>query len=206
MHLIFDLDGTLIDSRAGIEKSLLFSLSKSFKTDMSLSSLQIGPPINDMIKQLLPDLSSKKNQEILKIFRAHYDSEGWSLYTAYPEAKNILKILKEKHTLFIATNKPKIPTERILKHMGVFDLFDKILCYGEERFENKASMVRYVQKLYGEDVCLMIGDSNDDYLAARSNSIDFIQCSYGYGSIESLETTGATEIKKLKDLLSVIKN
>ena len=90
--------------------------------------------------------------------------------------------------------------------MGVFDLFDKILCYGEERFENKASMVRYVQKLYGEDVCLMIGDSNDDYLAARSNSIDFIQCSYGYGSIESLETTGATEIKKLKDLLSVIKN
>ena len=47
----------------------------------------------------------------------------------------------------------------------------------------------------------MIGDSNDDFYAAYDNSIDFIECVYGYGSIESTDSINRVKIQKFEDLL-----
>jgi len=66
MNLIFDLDGTLIDSRPGIVESLLFATSKTLGRSLNTDLLKIGPPIKVMIKQVFPGTSDKIVEEIVK--------------------------------------------------------------------------------------------------------------------------------------------
>jgi phosphoglycolate phosphatase len=198
MNLIFDLDGTLIDSRQGIVESLLFATSKTLGKSFNIDLLQIGPPIKAMIKQVFPGTSDKIVEEIVEHYREHYDSIGWSIYNVYPNVKDVLETLKEQNILFIATNKPKKPTKKILQHMGVAHLFKGIVCHGEKMCHNKTDMVRSLKE-ESDVLYKMIGDSNDDLYAAYDNSIDFIECTYGYGSIEN--SIDRVKIKKFEDLL-----
>jgi len=200
MNLIFDLDGTLIDSRPGILESLLFATSKTLGKSFNIDLLKIGPPINIMVKQVFPSAPDKIVEEIVEYFREHYDSIGWSIYNVYPKVKDVLEILNEQNILFIATNKPKNPTKKILQDMGVSHLFKKVVCYDENLYQDKTDMVHSLKE---KDNVLykMIGDSNDDLFAAHDNSIDFIECTYGYGSIESLHSINRVKIKKFEDLL-----
>lgn len=199
MNLIFDLDGTLIDSRPGIVESLLFATSKTLGKDFNIDLLQIGPPIKVMIKQIFPDMSDKVVEEIVGCFREHYDSVGWSIYNVYPNVKDVLEVLKERNILFVATNKPKKPTNKILQHMGVAHLFEKIVCHDEKMFQNKTDMVRSLIER-SDALYKMIGDSNDDLYAAYENSIGFIECTYGYGSINYSKLIDRVKIEKFEDL------
>ena len=204
MNLIFDLDGTLIDSRPGIVESLLFATSKTLGRGLNTDLLKIGPPIKVMIKQVFPGTSDKMIKEIVECFREHYDSIGWSIYNVYPKVKDVLEILREKNILFIATNKPKKPTKKILHDMGIAHLFKEIFCYDEHLYKNKTDMVRSLKEK-NNALCKMIGDSNDDLFAAYDNSIEFIECTYGYGSIELLNSIDRVKIKKFEDLLHLKK-
>jgi len=200
MNLIFDLDGTLIDSRPGIVESLSFATSKTLGKGFDADLLKIGPPINIMIEQVFPGASDRMVEKVVECFRKHYDSIGWGIYNTYPKVKDVLEILDEKNILFIATNKPKKPTKKILQHMGVLHLFEEIICYDKNRYQDKTDMVRSIK---GKSNVLhkMIGDSNDDFYAAYDNSIDFIECVYGYGSIESTDSINRVKIQKFEDLL-----
>lgn len=200
MNLIFDLDGTLIDSRPGIVESLSFATSKTLGKGFDADLLKIGPPINIMIEQVFPGASDRTVEKAVECFRKHYDSIGWGIYNTYPKVKDVLEILDEKNILFIATNKPKKPTKKILQDMGVLHLFEEIICYDKNRYQDKADMVRSIK---GKSNVLhkMIGDSNDDFYAAYDNSIDFIECVYGYGSIESTDSINRVKIQKFEDLL-----
>ena len=200
MNLIFDLDGTLIDSRPGIVESLLFATSKTLGKGFDADLLKIGPPINVMIGQAFPGVSDRMIEKVVEYFRRHYDSIGWGIYNTYPKVKDVLEILEEKNTLFIATNKPKKPTKKILQHMGVLHLFEKIVCYDKNRYQDKTDMVRSIKEK-SSVLHKMIGDSNDDFYAAYNNSIDFIECMYGYGSIESTGSINKVRIQKFEDLL-----
>jgi phosphoglycolate phosphatase len=200
VNLIFDLDGTLIDSRPGIVESLLFATSKTLGRSFNADLLQIGPPIKVMIEQVFPGTPDKIVEEIVKYFREHYDSIGWGIYNTYPKVKDVLEILKEQNILFIATNKPKKPTKKILQDMGVAHLFKKVVCYDKNLYQDKSDMVHSLKE---KDNVLykMIGDSNDDLFAAYDNSIDFIECTYGYGSITPPHSIDRVKIKKFEDLL-----
>jgi len=200
MNLIFDLDGTLIDSRPGIVESLSFATSKTLGKGFDADLLKIGPPINIMIEQVFPGASDRTVEKAVECFRKHYDSIGWGIYNTYPKVKDVLEILDEKNILFIATNKPKKPTKKILQDMGVLHLFEEIICYDKNRYQDKTDMVRSIK---GKSNVLhkMIGDSNDDFYAAYDNSIDFIECVYGYGSIESTDSINRVKIQKFEDLL-----
>jgi len=200
MNLIFDLDGTLIDSRPGIVESLLFATSKTLGVSFNTDLLQIGPPIKVMIEQVFPGASDKMVEEVIEYFREHYDSIGWSIYNTYPKVKDVLEILEEQNILFIATNKPKKPTKKILQDMGVAHLFKEVVCYDKNLYQDKTDMVHSIKEK-NNVLYKMIGDSNDDLFAAHDNDIDFIECTYGYGSIESLHSVDRVKIKKFEDLL-----
>jgi phosphoglycolate phosphatase len=200
MHLIFDLDGTLIDSRVGIVESLLFSTSKVLGKDFDVNLLQIGPPIKAMVGKIFPNIPDGKVKEVTKCFREHYDSVGWIGFSAYPNVKKVLEILKKDNILSIATNKPEKPTKKILQEMNVLHLFDEVFCYSNDRFKSKSDMVSSLKSDNSIEY-KMIGDSTDDCVAAYDNDIAFIQCMYGYGTIDSSKVINSRKILEFNELI-----
>jgi len=203
MHLIFDLDGTLIDSRPGIVESLQYATSSALGISINCDKIGIGPPINIMIKELFPDISEQNMKNILENFRCHYDTKGWKNFSVYPDVIETLKELNKKNHLFIATNKPEKPTLKILTNMNILSIFDKVFCYSNERCNNKTDMVSKIKSnsIYKYK---LIGDSSDDFVAASNNNIDFIHCSYGYGYVDSSKISLKQKIEKFEDLLKLI--
>lgn len=200
MNLIFDLDGTLIDSRPGIIESIRYATLSILKVDINIDKIRIGPPINIMIKELFPDISEHNMERMLTNFRHHYDTKGWKNFSVYPKVIKTLTELNEKNHLFIATNKPEKPTLKILNKMNILCLFEKVFCFSSKRYSNKSDMLSAIKSnsIYNY---LMIGDSKDDFVAAFNNNIEFIYCSYGYGFIDKSKINVKQEIEKFEDLI-----
>ena len=75
-------------------KSSRWVTMHGFAFNINSDLLQIGPPIRDMIKEIFPETSSSKVDEIINIFRRHYDSKGWRGFSIYPNVKEVLETLK----------------------------------------------------------------------------------------------------------------
>jgi len=107
--------------------------------------------------------------------------------------------LSKRHDVYVATNKPSLPTRKILKHSGIFDLLKRSYSLGYMDSCNKIELVaRLLEENPGESI--LIGDSGDDLMAATGNRIDFIYCSYRYGAIEASEVNNKRAIRDLQEL------
>lgn len=200
MHIIFDLDGTIIDSRNGIIDSFQYSAEKVFGKKINSDELIIGPPIQVMLENVFPNLPSNKVSEFIKTFRSHYDNEGWKNFSVYPKVKHVLELLSEKNNLYIATNKPNKPTCQILKRIKIFNLFDEVSCFDSNKFSNKSDLVSKLV-INNTHNYFMVGDSKDDMEAALYNKINFIYCNYGYGQVDCF---AHSEFHKIEDFNELI--
>jgi phosphoglycolate phosphatase len=191
MHLIFDLDGTLIDSRPGVITSLKLAV-RSVYPDVDTSQLHfvIGPQIRDILQLAIKQATDAKLTALEVAFRNAYDDQGWKNCTLYPGVKTTLeKLLKRGEKLYIFTNKPNFPTFQILKYLGLSDYFKDVINPDshQPKFINKAAMLNYLLDKYviQIDNAYCIGDSDDDYAAAQAHNIRFIGIEYGYGILPS---------------------
>jgi phosphoglycolate phosphatase len=170
--LIFDLDGTLVDSLPGIEFSVdeaLSQLGYPARTE-SLAPL-IGPPIRQIIARLVPQASAEALTGLERAFRSSYDSVGWTKTVLQSDAASTLAALAAGgRRLFVATNKPERPTSLILKQLGVRAYFEEVLCRDSRQpaFHSKGEMLQTLLRNHGMDPakCLYVGDTLEDYQAA----------------------------------------
>lgn len=182
-NIIFDLDGTLIESHVDIFKSLeqAFSLS-NIDTSLNNTLIRIGPPLPLIIKEIKPDLSNEEVETIVRNFREIYNNSNFPNTILYEGIKDLLITLKRQDkNLFIATNKTSGPTLNILKKLDILQYFTDIITL--DKINSKRDMVEYIIDTYSAnkaDECILIGDSMVDMLAAYLNNIDFIGCKYGY--------------------------
>jgi len=198
MHVIFDLDGTLIDSRRGILDSLDFVNHKIFKGVLVCSESHIGPPIAEMLRGFFLDISI---EEAEVEFRQHYDSQGWRGYQLYKDVDIVLThLLSQDYKLSIATNKPKIPTYKIIEDSGISEYFDNIVTFNKLEYSSKSDMVKKIMDQVNDE-CIMVGDSYDDLKAANDNKIQFINCSYGYGKVSEYYGQKVNEFSELMKVL-----
>lgn len=188
--VLFDLDGTLLDSLPGIQHSIL----SAFRTcglpmaDVDLRSL-IGPPIRTILSRLAEGASAKVNLDYLeRAFRASYDSEGWQKTFHYTGAASMLKQMKEQGLrLFVVSNKPRHVSLKILEKEGTLKYFDQIITRDsrEPQYAGKYEMICYVlteQMIQPED-CLMVGDTMEDAEAAAATGMQFCLMTHGYGDV-----------------------
>lgn len=100
-NIIFDLDGTLIDSYPGIRASLNYAI-RFPDSKLCLRGLRkkIGPPISKMVNSLWPKLDQKSYEKILQRFRRHYDREGCLRSRMYPGARQMLAGIKKPEKSF----------------------------------------------------------------------------------------------------------
>jgi phosphoglycolate phosphatase len=206
-NILFDLDGTLIDSVAGIEFAIQTAVA-AVLPDRKLPGLKmlIGPPIRELLKQVLSNVETEALDEIIDRFREIYDREGWQQSIAY---EGVLETLDQLHqqqiASWIVTNKPILPTCQILDRLEMSKFFTGIFSPDCQipHFRSKTTMVTQVIAQYKLDpaATLFVGDSHDDALAAHSNNLRFAWASYGYGNIDINKLPIATSLSRFINLL-----
>jgi len=189
--LIFDLDGTLVDSIPGIASSLREALL-SFGRQMPLADLRaaIGPPIGIIAQRLEPELSEDEIVEIERHYRSSYDNHGWRSTPLFPGVNETLQAcIKRGYRLFIVTNKPRIPTKKILQYLELESLFKEVVTR-DSRSPAYASKAEMLQELLEKhaltlETAVIVGDTMEDCEAAQVHHLPFIYVTYGYGSVAS---------------------
>lgn len=204
--IIFDLDGTLIDSALGIEESFLYSFSKIYekKCTKNIKSI-IGPPIDEMLFKVNGETNPENLGKFVKEFKLKYDLEGYKKSELFPNTIEVLSELKERGlNLFIATNKRELPTDLILKYLGINQFFKSVYCLDsfEEKIANKTELVRKLLITYslGHSETLLVGDTSNDGLAAEQNEINFALAQYGYGDY----VNSTYKLNNIQNLVKII--
>lgn len=187
--IVFDLDGTLIDSSPSILAGFAAAFAEEgIRPVMPLDASIIGPPLKETLA-LLAGAQDSDNALIDRLadrFKAHYDASGYRETVVFPGIHDMLLALQAQgHPLHIATNKRLHPTLKILQHLGWSALFGKVraLDAWQPPVKNKSDMIaRLLSELdIDAEHCLYVGDRNEDASAAAANMMPFAFAAWGYG-------------------------
>ena len=216
--IIFDLDGTLIDSVPDLAISINLMLQELKHAEFSESSIRqwVGNGALTLVKRALSGsvkidetLDSKVVENALEVFLKAYSQNLATSTKTYPNVATTLKSLKEKnYKLAIVTNKPFAFVEPLLEKLELNNIFELILG-GDSLKEKKPSPMPllHVCKKFEVSIeeSIMIGDSNNDILSANACGMQSIGVTYGYNYGESIDiynpTTTVDDFAKLNELL-----
>ena len=209
-HLIFDLDGTLIDSAP----SILHCFGLAFTTTNTplaapLTHDVIGPPLMETLKRLSGSEDATVLNTLAAAFKQHYDTTGCLESVVFEGVATMLQQLKDQgYQLYIATNKRFYPTERIIAHLGWQAFFTGVyaLDYFNPPLKSKAEMIGCVvadNALTVQD-CLYIGDRLEDGTSADTNQMDFALVSWGYAGDVAMRKPHWHSCTKVQDLAGLI--
>ena len=184
-HIVFDLDGTLIDSSPSILAAFKGAFLKANLQPMKpLTPEIIGPPLKETLKNLLGENDAEKIDELAEFFKESYDSEGYKQTQVFAGVEHLLAELSKTKPLYIATNKRIKPTLLIIEHLGWQQYFRGVYALDmlEAAAKNKAELIAYVLKTQSikTDEAIYIGDRVEDKKAALANNLDFCYAKWGY--------------------------
>ena len=200
--ILFDLDGTLTDSKTGIIKSAQYALeSFGIKTENTDDLTKfIGPPLRQMFKEFynFDDINVEKAVEK---FRERYFSIGVYENEMYEGIDVLLRKLRDNgKTLFVATSKVTVLAKTVLSHFNIDSYFAFVggAEMNGDRSE-KTEVIKYTleqNNITDLSSCIMIGDRKHDILGAKNFCMKSIGVLYGYGGFEELSEAGADYIVK----------
>ena len=191
MHktLVFDLDGTLIDSAPGILGAFAIALRETgIEAKVPLDSSLIGPPLTEALMRLSGSDEPALLQSLSGNFKRHYDSTGVATTDAYPGIDEMLNEFAEAGAVMhIGTNKRLLVAQAILARLGWQDHFVSV--YALDMVEPRlADKTQLLSKQIGEQrldpaATVYIGDKFEDGQAANANGLEFNYASWGYGDL-----------------------
>ncbi len=198
-NIFFDLDGTLTDPKEGITKSVAYALDyfgiHVEDTDSLINF--IGPPLWESFKVFYGFDDEKANEAVAK-YRERFCDIGLYENDVYDGISDMLAALKKKgFRLAVATSKPWIYAEKIVKHFGIDSYFEMIA--GSEMDGTrvkKDEVIAYALESLGMNVeeTIMVGDRKHDIQGAKLNNMSNVGVLFGYGSREEFEAAGADYI------------
>jgi len=186
--LIFDLDGTLTDSKPGILGCLQKAHDDRGMGDQGPLDRFIGPPVEEWVTDLLPNGNAEDQAALARDYRACYDREGWCNNSVFPGVREMLIELRAQgFPLYVCTSKQQHFAVRILDAFELSALFTAI--YGDKAEYASHSKVDLLANILrehslGHDTAWMIGDRSFDIDAAHANQLRCLAAGWGYGSPE----------------------
>lgn len=203
VSIIFDMDGTLIDSSAAMTHSVNYVRHTLGLSPIGKEYLEyhINQP-----DQHLPKLfynTEEYDPAHRALFKEHYMKTVHHAIALYPDVKEMLALLSQKAHLAIATNASDFFARHMLEKMGIIDYFAAIVGANNVA-EPKPSplMIYHLIHTLGSvpEKTIVVGDSIKDEYAARNAGVHFIFAGWGYGTSESANLRALT----VKELLSLL--
>jgi len=209
--VFFDLDGTLSDPKIGITKSVQHALQKAGVMVNDLDELEpfIGPPLQVSFQEIYGFNDTQITQAI-RDYRERFTERGMFENKLYEDIPALLAHLKQQgYILTIATSKPTVFAEQIIKYFQLESYFDLVVGshLDGSRSAKGEIIAKVLQQLdsYPKEQFIMIGDRKYDLIGARENQIDAIGVTYGFGSLEELKNEEPTYIADhVNDLLKYL--
>jgi phosphoglycolate phosphatase len=211
-NLLFDLDGTLVNSSRTIAVCIDYALDKLGAVPDKAPSVEtwIGLPLFDIFRDHF-GLEQQPAETAIAHYREHYEflaQAGSEVYDGIHEALSGLR--EAGFRLYIATVKPTPVAEKVLGDLGLRAYFDGVAgaSTGHER-RDKASIIAHALAEFGLEPhrSLMIGDRDQDVLGARQNGLPCVAVTWGFGSTGELERAGpAFSIGHSRELVPLLLN
>lgn len=203
--IIFDIDGTLWDSRALIAEGYNIQLRKEglhhLQTNEDVLLQLFGRTMSDIADNLFPEFPAQERYALMDRCIASEDAylEQHPCDTiAYPDILPTMEELAKKHRLFIVSNGQKGYPQLAAKKLGVAHLIEGYLSYGDTG-THKGETIRILMKDHNITDAVYVGDTQGDYEATQDAGIDFIWADYGFGKPDACIGT----IHCFKDLLDL---
>lgn len=201
--IVFDMDGTLIDSFEGIDKAYrqaFTQLNRKYPGE-SFVRRAIGAPLPQVFKDGC-GMSKEETAEAVRIYRAYYDRFGKYEAVVYKGIKDVLQALKAAGIfLGVATLKKEAFARDILRHCSLFSYFDVVHGMDGKDTLAKADLIRRCME--DARVCktqtVLVGDSSYDAAGAKAAGVDFLAVTYGFG-FSAGDPSAVLEAKWMADI------
>ncbi len=209
--VIFDLDGTLINSGPDLLNSLNFVLSQNNleRIDKNIIGNLVGGGAEAMIKKgynhLNTYLDEKKIPSLVNLFIKHYSKNCTKETSLYDGVLDILKFLNEKTLICLCTNKKQFLAKKILEELEVASFFNYIL--GSDGKTPLKPQIEMPKKCLDKfklpaDQVVFVGDSENDILPAKQLGMFSVHVTYGYGKLQE-KINAHLVIEKIKELRKI---
>lgn len=193
--VIFDLDGTLMNSIEDLAVSTNYALRKCGYPEHRLSAypLFVGNGINKLFERALPEEKRTKEHilEMREHFLTHYSMHNCDKSRPYPGIKKTLKDLQNKgYHLAVASNKYQVGTQEIVSHFFPEIEFKAVLGQRDGiPTKPDATVVRDIMLLVGvtKDEVIYVGDSGVDMQTAHNADVTSVGVTWGFRSLEELQ-------------------
>ena len=203
--LIFDIDGTLWDSRQLVAEGYNLQLCDEGFEKYCVNAEQLkalfGKTMSEIADIMLADFEVPERYELMERCMEREDAylrENATDAIAYEDVKETLTALEKKYRLFIVSNSQQGYPEITMRAIGVEHLFEGHLCFGDTQTE-KGETMKTLMKKYDIKDAVYIGDTQGDYEATLVADIPFVWASFGFGEPEGY----AVKIDSFKELLSI---
>ena len=206
--ILFDLDGTLIDSTEAILDSFRvayesFEMKKPRDEDIVA---EIGYPLDDMFRSF--GVEESMIDEFVTAFKGRYREISREKTTLLPHAREAVEEASMIATLGVVTTKTSKFSSELMRHLGLLDYFEVFI--GREDVTNPKPhpepIYKALEKLdVDSNRCWMIGDTCMDIESAKSAGINSIALLSGYGTAEQLANCSATIKKNSLEAVAYIK-
>jgi phosphoglycolate phosphatase len=195
--VLLDLDGTLSDSRPGIEACFRHMLAELGHDPAVVGDVTwaVGPPIAVSVRTLLEKYGDDRVDLGLSTYRTRYSTVGLYECSVFPGVPEMLAALTDAgRALCVATSKRRDFAERVVDYLGLRQYLPKV--YGAVPgggLDDKTDLLAEILRVeaYDPAATTMIGDRLHDIRAARANTLRSIGVLWGYGGQAELQEAGA---------------
>ena len=202
--LIFDIDGTLWDSRALVAEGYNIQLKKEGLAHLCVTAEDLKPLFGKVMTEIADTILATIPEETrYDLMVRCMDTENRYLEEnecriGYPGVKETIEALSKKYRLFIVSNSQCGYPELCMEKLGLTSFIEGHMCFGDTG-TSKGKTIRTLMDKHKITSCAYIGDTQGDYEATVEAEVPFIWCTYGFGTPDGY----AEKIDRFEDLLNM---
>ena len=202
--LIFDIDGTLWDSRALVAEGYNIQLKAEGLDHLCVTAEDLKPLFGKVMTEIADAmLASIPESARYDLMDRCMKTENDYLFEnecniGYPKIKQTMAELAKKHRLFIVSNAQCGYPQLCIDKLGLGEYVQGHMCFGDTG-TSKGKTIRTLMAKHNIENCIYIGDTQGDYEATVEAGIPFLWCSYGFGTPEGYEA----KIDAFEELLNL---